>query len=235
MNQVITAKNKNVVYQVLKGRCNVFVVCNGKSCVLIDTSVSKYRNELSDVIDSFIHKGYVFKGLIVTHSHFDHVMNAYMVKQKYNMKIYIHEQEKDFLSRGESPVIRGTNTILKVITSSFQKPIQSFARYEAVESDISVEHDKLSLDSLGINAYLLYTPGHSAGSMSVIVDDEIAIVGDTMVGIFPHVIYPPFAADSKLLMKSWERLIDTNCRLFIPSHGRASTRDTLLKQYNKYR
>ncbi len=235
MNPVITAKNKNVVYPVLQGRCNVFIVRNQKNCVLVDTSVARCRNALFAVMDSFIREGCVFKGLIITHAHFDHVMNAHMVKQKYTMKIYIHEREKDFLSQGESPAIVGTNAFLKILTSAFRKPIRSFARYTAVAPDICVGEDEFRLDSLGINAYLLHTPGHSAGSMSVIVDNEIALVGDTMVGAFPNSNYPPFAADAKLLMQSWKKLMDTNCRLFMPSHGKARPRDSVLKQYDKRR
>ncbi len=234
LDRVITTRNRNTIYQALKGRCNVFVVRNKKECILIDTSVSRYWKELSAVIDSFVYQGCFFTGLILTHSHFDHVINAQLVRRKYKMKIHIREEERGLLSKGESPEIRGTNIVLGAITSLFQKQMQSLCKYQAVEPDVSVVDDKFSLESLGINAYLLHTPGHSAGSMSVIVDDEIALVGDTLVGMFPNFIYPPFAANPKLMIKSWEKLIDTNCRLFIPSHGRASTRDILIKQHGKY-
>ncbi len=234
LNGITTTKNRITVYQVLKGRCNVFVVQNKKACILVDTSVSKYWNELADALDNFVHQGCIFTGLVITHSHFDHVINAHLAKQKYKMKLYIREEESEFLCKGYSSDIRGTNAVLRRITSVFQKQIQFFCRYKAVEPDISVSEDKFSLDSLGINAYLLHTPGHSTGSMSIIIDDEIAIVGDTMLGTSPERLYPPFAADPKLLFKSWGKLINTNCRLFMPSHGRACTRETLVEQYSKY-
>jgi glyoxylase-like metal-dependent hydrolase (beta-lactamase superfamily II) len=49
--------------------------------------------------------------------------------------------------------------------------------------------------------------------ISIIIDDEIAIVGDAMVGTIPDSIYPPFADDKKLLIKSWKKLLKTaeNC------------------------
>ncbi len=231
MHQIVTAKNQNVIHQVFAGRCNVFIVTGGKSFILIDASVAKYKIELFEAIDSFIREGYAFQGLVVTHCHFDHVINVYAAKQKYKMHIYVHAREKDFLAGGKSPAMIGTNPLLKVITTSFQKPLQAFARYKAAEPDITVENDNFNLNSLGINTYLLHTPGHSPGSMSVIVDNEIALVGDNMVGMFKGSLYPPFAEDPKLLIKSWEKLLDTGCRLFIPSHGKASTRDTLLRQY----
>jgi glyoxylase-like metal-dependent hydrolase (beta-lactamase superfamily II) len=158
-------------------------------------------------------------------------MNAHAVKQNYKMKLYVHEMERDYLSQGKSPVIRGTNPVLKAITLTLQKPMQSIAHYDPVEPDIIVGQEELSMESLGINACLLHTPGHSVGSISAIVDNEIAIVGDAMFGIFPNSVYPPFAADTKLLVNSWGKLIDTGCRLFLPSHGEVRTLATVLKQY----
>jgi glyoxylase-like metal-dependent hydrolase (beta-lactamase superfamily II) len=82
---------------------------------------------------------------------------------------------------------------------------------------------------MGFNAYILHTPGHSSGSVSIIVDDEIALVGDTMFGIFPWSVFPPFADDVKQMTESWGKLLETNCRLFLPGHGTANKRSLVQK------
>jgi len=86
---------------------------------------------------------------------------------------------------------------------------------------------------LGFNAYLTHTPGHTIGSMSLIVDNEIAIVGDTMFGVFNWSAFPPYAQDADLMLKSWKKLLETNCNEFLPSHGTANSRDLVQKCYNK--
>ena len=80
---------------------------------------------------------------------------------------------------------------------------------------------------------MIHTPGHTAGSMSLIIDDELAVVGDTMFGVFRWSVFPPFAEDEKLMIKSWGRLLETKCSEFIPSHGTANSRLSVQKEYNK--
>jgi glyoxylase-like metal-dependent hydrolase (beta-lactamase superfamily II) len=72
---------------------------------------------------------------------------------------------------------------------------------------------------------LMHTPGHTKGCLSVIVDNELAIVGDAMFGVFPGSIFPPYGNDVRQMVESWEKLLETSCRLFIPAHGSANKRD----------
>jgi Zn-dependent hydrolases, including glyoxylases len=83
------------------------------------------------------------------------------------------------------------------------------------------------------NIRVISTPGHSIGSISVIVDNEVAIVGDALFGIFSNSVFPPFADDVKTLIDSWGKLLKTNCTLFLPAHGRPITRELLEREYNK--
>ncbi|MEI6091898.1 MAG: hypothetical protein WCR42_15690 [bacterium] len=67
----------------------------------------------------------------------------------------------------------------------------------------------------------------------MVVDDEIAIVGDAMFGVFPWSVFPPFATDIPQMVESWGKLLDTNCQTFIPAHGTANSRKLLMEEYNK--
>jgi len=69
----------------------------------------------------------------------------------------------------------------------------------------------------------------------VIIDDEIAIVGDAMFGVFRGSVLPPFALDLGLMTESWKRLLDTGCSIFLPAHGTKRGREVLQRQYDKYR
>ena len=79
----------------------------------------------------------------------------------------------------------------------------------------------------------MHTPGHTEGSISLIIDNEIALVGDTMFGAFPGTIFPPFANDESLMVNSWEKLLKTKCKVFIPSHGSANDRGLVEKDFKK--
>jgi hydroxyacylglutathione hydrolase len=86
---------------------------------------------------------------------------------------------------------------------------------------------------MGFNATILHTPGHTPGSMSLIVDGEIALVGDCMFGVFKGSAFPPFALDTRQMIESWGKLLDTGCRLFLPSHGTSDSRELVERDYNK--
>jgi len=90
--------------------------------------------------------------------------------------------------------------------------------YENFTPDYTV-NQIFSLKEFGFDIDLISTPGHSSGSISIIVNNEIALVGDTMIGIFKSSIFPPFADNPEELIKSWEKLLLTDCRLFLPGHG----------------
>jgi glyoxylase-like metal-dependent hydrolase (beta-lactamase superfamily II) len=114
----------------------------------------------------------------------------------------------------------------------FGRKASTKMKCEPCPADFLVD-SRFDLEDLGLNAYILHTPGHTSGSMSVIVGDEIAIVGDTMVGTFPRSIFPPFADDVPELIRSWGKLLHTGCRIFLPAHGSANGRELVEKAAGK--
>jgi len=117
------------------------------------------------------------------------------------------------------------------VLSPFITPL---IRYKPCQYDVLVD-DKFELDDFGFNACIIHTPGHTIGSMSVVIDDEVAIVGDTMFGIFSGSAFPPYADDIKEMLTSWGKLLETNCSVFIPGHGSANSRSLVQKDYDKRR
>gem|GEM_PF-1176900 len=108
------------------------------------------------------------------------------------------------------------------------------AALEQADSALASPDDALTrvdqiLTRVGIQ--ILYTPGHTVGSVSYIVDDEAALVGDTMINPFRMELRPPFADLPDRLPASWKVLLDTHCRYFLPAHGGVVGRE-LLEEHN---
>ncbi len=227
-------KNGTVIYRVLLGRSNCFLVERSSKFLLIDTSWKHSRQKLHMKLRIIGCNENNLVALILTHTHFDHAENASSVKRRYCTKIIVHQSEAELLRNGSNTLPAGTNKITRFLMKRFGAAARLLCKYEAVAGDIVVD-EQLELRDLGFEAKVIHTPGHSAGSMSIIIDNEVAVVGDTMFGVYRGSVFPPFADDPKQLVESWGKLLDTDCTIFLPAHGTERTRTLLAREYDKYR
>ncbi|MBN1144507.1 MAG: MBL fold metallo-hydrolase [Bacteroidales bacterium] len=228
-NKWVTKSGYEVI-QVLAGRSNVFVVRNGTKNLLVDTSVSRLRKKLQRRLDRLGVKTIDY--LVLTHAHFDHAANAQRIQEKYNAKVIVQREDEPWLSAGDNALPRGTNRITSVIVNLLAKRLFHLLRYKPCRPDILVD-SHFDLKSFEENLYLVHTPGHTAGSLSLIVDDELALAGDTLFGLFRWSVFPPYASDPETMVRSWGKLLETNCSLFLPSHGTPIRRTLLKKDYDQ--
>lgn len=236
MKQWITLKGTSI-YQVTGGRSNAFLISGPSNCTkkyfLVDTGIGWAWNRLVNNLNHFnLSSGSL--SLILTHTHFDHAANAAKIKEKYQTKVIVHQNEADYLQSGKNTEVYGTILFTRVLVGLFGRFVLPRVKYAPASCDIQVD-EKYLIHESGYQIYTLHTPGHSTGSMSVIVDDEIAIVGDAMFGVFPGSVFPPYAANPKMMVDSWKKLLDTGCVWFLPGHGTVRSRELLKKQYDRYR
>jgi hydroxyacylglutathione hydrolase len=227
-------KNGLQISQILSGRSNSFLVSKGHKHFLIDTGTKHSWEKLSRRLDDLNIKQGSLIALILTHVHYDHAENSAKIKNKYNTNIIVHESESKLLLTGENATANGTFPINRFLFKLFNgEKLLQMKRFEPSQYDITVKHN-FDLKIFGFDAFIIHTPGHSIGSMSVIIDNEIAIVGDSMFGVFKGSVLPPWAQDVPLMIKSWKNLLDTGCSLFLPAHGTGNSRELLQKQYEKH-
>jgi hydroxyacylglutathione hydrolase len=219
------------IIRVLSGRSNVFLLTNGTRHILVDTSIKSNWNKLDQRLNDLQITSLDY--LILTHTHFDHAANASGIKEKYNALVIVNKEEASYLATGDNIIPNGTNLVTRFLIYFFAKKVFPGLKYKPCEYDILAD-SILDLKDMGFNAYVVLTPGHTKGSMSVVIDDEIALVGDAMFGIFKGSILPPYANDVGQMIKSWGLLLEkTGCSLFIPAHGSENSRKLVQNCYNK--
>jgi glyoxylase-like metal-dependent hydrolase (beta-lactamase superfamily II) len=79
---------------------------------------------------------------------------------------------------------------------------------------------------------IIYTPGHSLGSVSVLLNTGDAFVGDLAMSAFPACLSPGltiFADDFQKLKKSCQVLIDKGAKRIYPAHGKPFSIDVIKK------
>ena len=222
---------KSNIHLLKIGITNCFFIERNGITLLVDTGQKRYSKKLKTQLSILLKNYNKLDYLILTHTHYDHAENANMVKQLFSPEIIAHKSETQFLKEGFTKLPRGTNIFTDTICKLGNRFAHKIAEYNPVETDLEIE-DSFGFKNIpGIK--IIHTPGHTIGSLSVIIDDEIALVGDTMFGIFKEKIMPPFADHKKDLYESWSKLLETSCKSFIPAHGKLIKRVLVEKHINK--
>ena len=106
--------------------------------------------------------GYVPKGIILTHGHFDHVMGIEGWLSEYEIPVYLHEDEKE--------VLANYNLNLSVM-------IGKYYAYDKVET----LKDGEVLELAGFSFKVIHTPGHTQGGCCYYEENEAVLIsGDTL-------------------------------------------------------
>ncbi|KQC06802.1 MAG: hypothetical protein APR54_01390 [Candidatus Cloacimonas sp. SDB] len=214
-------KNDNPVQiiPVFTSRSNSFFIRNSRNCLMIDTGMPGQTNLYLKVLKQHHIAPPEVDLIIITHTHYDHCGNVAELKQLTGAQVMVHADEAENMTRGYTSFPRGTSLIPQLISSLANLITGNRQKFKQVKPDIILK-EKYDLNTLGFDGYVLPTPGHTAGSLCIILKDEIAFVGDTMFNIAPGTIFPPFANQTEQLKRSWYKLIDTGAYLFYPGHGK---------------
>jgi len=172
--------------------------------------------------------------ILFTHGHFDHIGLAKEIVDRSDAQTAIHRLEKDWLESGKPPFPPGTTAWGKFLASSVK--LLPEMSVPGTKVDFALGDEGLSLGEYGIAGKVVYTPGHTLGSVSILLDDGTAIVGDLAMSakIFrlnPGV--PIFAEDTALVKESWRKLLDLGAKAIYPAHGKPFSAEVFRRQLDR--
>ena len=186
--------------------------------ILIDCAVPGRGNNLISRFKRLGITSDMLKLIIITHSHYDHAGCLAEIKSWSNAKVAASEYAMPYLSKGKSPLPIAINHLLNKLIKSLSEMRSDLDTYEPVKVDILITK-KYDLKDWGIDGYLLPTPGHTKDSISLIMRNGNAFVGDALFNITPFSIVPPFQNYPEELQNSWNLLLKTGSQYFHPGHG----------------
>ena len=135
---------------------NCYMVSTEKAALVIDPGFKSQA-----VMDFLFENESKERLILLTHAHFDHIGGALELKQKTATDIAIGEMDNFALSDGEVN-----------LSSRFHAHIEPFS------ADILLPDNKeITIGDLKIKT--LFTPGHTAGGVSYLLDD-VLFSGDTL-------------------------------------------------------
>ncbi|MHA7777116.1 MBL fold metallo-hydrolase [Roseibium sp. M-1] len=205
------------------GMVNAFLLTSPNGAVLVDTGLPGSESRIRAVLDE---AGLAFtdlKLIVVTHGHIDHAGSAARIRQLSSAPLVLHEADLSYC-RGKAPVLRPTGIFGKLfkMTGAIERP------FAAVEPDILLTGENvLDLGAFGVPGTVVPTPGHTPGSISVLLETGDAIAGDLAAsGILLGGLAfkgrpkpPPFEEDPVAVAASLRELLRRGAKRFFLGHG----------------
>ncbi len=153
---------------------NCYLLKTETGFVLIDTGRKSKRKTLEQELQSGGCKPGNLDLILLTHGDFDHTGNGAFLREKYHTKIAMHHDDIGMVEYGDMFWNRQTGNIFikKLINLTFN--IRRFTP--------DFELDELSdLSKYGLNATILFLPGHSKGSIGILTSDKHLFCGDLFI------------------------------------------------------
>lgn len=181
---------------------NCYVISNGQECVIIDPSYDDGQN-----IDRILKKinGLHVLAILLTHGHYDHISAVDLLVQRFNCPVYISETDAGFLTDNRL----------------------NLACYIEPDFELKSEATVIDGDKLKVSAFefdVIATPGHTAGSISFILDDMIFSGDSLFAGSVGRMDLPTGSVRAMKKTLAWYQSLDKNYKIY-PGHGNSTTLD----------
>ena len=219
----------------LKLRLSNAYLLQGDRPVLVDTGSP---NEIETIRRLLGEHGVALSDLaliIHTHVHSDHVGSTAAIAEHSNCPISFHSADQDIADRSNNGHLVGPGLRAKMMSRIF-----SNVPFPPVRADLDAG-EGMSLREFGVEATVMHTPGHTAGSISIMTPNGEAVVGDVLMGGYlggqimprrPNRHY--FAYDFSKAMSSLGRILSQAKGTLHVGHGGPLTHDSVARWHKRF-
>jgi hydroxyacylglutathione hydrolase len=205
------------------GFVNAFLVKATDGFILIDTGPTQAWYHLEAELKHAECLPDRLKLVMITHGDFDHTGNCAVLQRRYGAKIAMHPGDLEMVVNGV-PLNRRIKGIFGWVFRWLEKrQARGFMRFRP---DILLSNEQV-ISGYGLTARIIHTPGHTKGSVSILLSDGQLFVGDVLSNrVRPGL--SPFIEDAEELNRSLDALKQTGAQRVYPGHGRPFNLESIL-------
>lgn len=199
---------------------------SGNELVLVDAGNPGDGGKIIKQVEEAGYRANDISLIVLTHGHRDHVGGLAELEKELSARVIIHNQDALALTEGKEPgakPIRLLGRLFKVFITEGSSPPLS-------EEPEIIEEDRVSLNDFGIDGEIIHTPGHTRGSLAVVSEGGVAVIGDLVMGrflVFGKASIPVFAEEQEKLNDSIRRVLSYNPEIIYTSHAGPFEREDL--------
>ena len=175
MTQEITTINLSLPLKM--GSVNSYLIKTRSGFILIDTGSPNQQTEIERELDHAGCQPGNLKLIVLTHGDFDHSGNAAYLRKKFGAKTAMHAEDLGMVEHGDMFGNRqkGNN----IITRTLIPLLFGFGKSRRFTPDFYLD-EGADLSEYGLEAEVLYLPGHSNGSIGILTAAGDLFCGDLL-------------------------------------------------------
>jgi glyoxylase-like metal-dependent hydrolase (beta-lactamase superfamily II) len=223
------------------GMINCFLIKGETKHILIDTGVPKSEKKIIKQLNKHNIKLEDIGLIVITHGHIDHFGSAKELKDILKVPILIHNLDKEALQSGKSMLetLKPNHKIWDVILKpKLTKDKASFCLPDIVLNG----NEEYDLSIYGINGKIIHTPGHTPGSLSVVLENGEAIIMDLAssgillggIAFNSRMKHPPFHDNLEQVKNSINNILSLSTEKFYLGHGNPVSRKSLISYLDNF-
>ena len=208
--------------------------------VMIDTG---YENSYAFVVKklrSLLIQPEEIRHIFLTHAHDDHAgfLEEWMSKHPHT-QVIAHEKSIEGLRKGQNRFVGGCSTLGAFLFCQLMALLgNSEHRYPRLSEEHLAKITTLNAENLTqmeskLNSKILFTPGHTEDSISLLVDGNLFCGDAAMNGIPSSHKITIWVEDKVAFEKSWDEMLASRAKKIYPAHGSPFC-PCELKKYKKY-